>query len=469
MANVKNIYSRTVTVKPAQSAFENNSPNHIGVQFYDLEERAEPSPVTIDEIRNRVKDIPGARITITEQDQGPPIGIPINIEISGDNVDVLGRIAHEVRQVLEKIPLVRDIRDDYITGSPTIKVRIDRQKAAILGLSTNTIGFALKVAFNGIKVSTFREANEDYDITVQLSEADRKNTDILRELLLPTAQGLVPLSTIASFEVTGGLGQINRINHQRVVTVKANVDEKKVPGPVVRAQAEALLAQFPIPPGYSIRFTGELDMQKEAEDFLGKAFMAAVFLIILILVTQFNSISQALIIITSVILSLGGVFLGLTAMQFPFSIIMTGVGVISLAGVVVNNAIVLIDYTNRLRERGMATKDAIIAAGCTRLRPVLLTAVTTILGLMPMVTGISYNFRKMEIAWFSESTQWWSSMASAVIFGLALATLLTLVVVPTLYSIVYTTSRAAERGVRGIRKAYWAPFYRLTGTSPEQE
>lgn len=467
--NVKNIYSRTVAVKPAQSAFENNSPNHIGVQFYDLEERVEPSPLTIDEIRKRVENIPGARITITEQEHGPPTGVPINIEIAGDNVDVLGRMAHEVRKVLEKIPLVRDIRDDYITGSPTVKVRIDRQRAAMLGLSTNVVGFALKVAFNGIKVSTFRESDEDYDITVQLPEAERRKTDILRELLLPTSEGLVPLSTIASFEVTGGLGQINRINHQRVVTVKANVDEKKVPGPVVRAQAEKLLAQFPIPPGYTVRFTGELDMQKEAEDFLEKAFGAAIFLIILILVTQFNSISQPFIIMTSVILSLGGVLLGLTVMQFPFGIVMTGVGVISLAGVVVNNAIVLIDYTNRLRERGMSTKDAIIAAGCTRLRPVLLTAVTTILGLLPMVTGISYNFHKMELALISESTQWWGSMAGAVIFGLALATVLTLVVVPTLYSIVYTTGRTAEKGIKMIRRAYWAPFYRLTGTSPKQE
>ncbi|MBN1848452.1 MAG: efflux RND transporter permease subunit [Deltaproteobacteria bacterium] len=469
MMNVKNIYSRVVAVKPAQSAFENSAPSHLGIQFYDLEERVEPSPVTVDEIRKRVENIPGARITIMEQEQGPPTGVPINIEISGDNVDVLGRMAHEVRRVLEKIPLVRDIRDDYITGSPTVKVRIDRQRAAMLGLSTNIVGFALKVAFNGIKVSTFRESDEDYDITVQLSEADRRNTDILRELLLPTPDGLVPLSTIASFEVTGGLGQINRINHERVVTVKANVDEKKVPGPVVRAQAEKLLTQFPIPPGYSIRFTGELDMQKEAEDFLAKSFAVAIFLIVLILVTQFNSISQPFIIMTSVILSLGGVFLGLYVMQFPFGVVMTGVGVISLAGVVVNNAIVLIDYANKLRERGMRTRDAIIAAGCTRLRPVLLTAVTTILGLLPMVTGVSYDFHKTQIAWSSESTQWWGSMASAVIFGLALATVLTLVVVPTLYSIAHTTGRTAEKGVKAVKKAYWAPFYRLTRTSPEEK
>ena len=161
--------------------------------------------------------------------------------------------------------------------------------------------------------------------------------------------------------------------------------------------------------------------------------------------------------------------MGLAIMEKPFGIIMTGVGVISLAGVVVNNAIVLIDYTNRLRDRGMDTREAIIAAGCTRLRPVLLTAITTILGLLPMVTGIAYNFHEMELSTVSESTQWWSSMASAVIFGLALATILTLVVVPTLYSLVHTSSRAAERGIKALHRAYWRPFYRLTGTSPMEE
>ncbi|MFC1867568.1 efflux RND transporter permease subunit [Thermodesulfobacteriota bacterium] len=469
MADVKHIYSKTVAVKPGESAFENNSPNHIGVQFYDLKERIEPSTFTIDEIRRRIKNIPGAQINITEMEHSPPTGAPINIEIAGDNFHVLGRMAHEITKVLEKIPFVQDIRDDYVSGSPTVEVNIDRQKAAMLGLSTNTVGFALKVAFNGIKVSTFRESDEDYDITVQLSESDRKKTDILRELLIPTPQGLVPLSTIAKFEVTGGLGQINRIDHGRVVTVKANVDETKIPGPVVRAEAEKMLAEFPIPPGYKIQFTGEQDEQKESEEFLKKAFAAAIFLIILILVTLFNSISQPVIIMTSVILSLGGVLLGLTVMGFPFGVIMTGVGVISLAGVVVNNAIVLIDYTNRLRQRGMHTKEAIIAAGCTRLRPVLLTAITTILGLLPMVTGISYDFHEMKMSWISDSTQWWSSMAISVIFGLALATVLTLIVVPTLYSLVYTTARASERGVKSVRRAYWAPFHRLTGTSPEQE
>jgi len=469
MANVKHIYSRTVAVIGGSSAFESNSPNHIGIQFHDIEDRVEPSTRTVEEIRGRVKDIPGAQITVAEQEEGPPTGAPINIEIVGDSFLVLGRIAQQVRNVLEKIPFVQDVRDDYIPGSPTVEMRVDRQKAAILGLSTDIIGFALKVAFNGLKVSTFREGDEDYDITVQLPESDRKVTDILRELLIPTPQGLVPLSTVTTFEIGGGLGQVNRIDHERVVTVKANVDEEKVPGPVVRAQAEKLLADFTLPPGYKIRFTGEFEFQQEAQAFLSKAFAAAVLLIILILVTQFNSISQPLIIMTSVVLSLGGVFFGLSVMRLPFGIIMTGVGVISLAGVVVNNAIVLIDYTNRLHQKGLHFREAIIAAGCTRLRPVLLTAITTILGLLPMVTGIAYNFHEMEISWVSESSQWWRAMASAVIFGLALATILTLVVVPTLYSLVYSTSCAAERSVKRIRRAYWAPFHRLTGTAPDEE
>jgi len=318
-------------------------------------------------------------------------------------------------------------------------------------------------------VSTFREGNEDFDITVQLSREDRKATDVLRELLIPTGDGLVPLSTIAKFEITGGLGEINRINHERVVTITANVDEQHVPSAVVRAEAFTILDKLKLPPGYKIRLTGEQQEQDEAQAFLTKAFAAALFLIMLILVTQFNSVLQPLIILTSVILSLGGVFLGLSVMEFPFGVVMTGVGVISLAGVVVNNAIVLIDYTNRLHGRGMRFRDAIVSAGCTRLRPVLLTAVTTILGLLPMVTGVAYNFRKMEMSWISESTQWWSSMASAVIFGLALATILTLIVVPTLYALIYTSSLAVSRWIKAVGRVYWAPFYRLTGSEPDED
>ncbi len=470
LSDIQYIFSRAVSVQGGGvSLFEDNSPNRIGVQLYELKERNSSSYKNIEIIRERIKNVTGGEITIAEEEEGPPTGSAINIEISGDNPTVLGEITHEVRSKLENMPYVYDVRDDYVSGSPTIKVHVDRQKAAMLGLSTNTIGFVLKVAYNGMKVSTFREDNDDYDITIQLGEDERKNTDILRELLIPTTSGLIPLSTIAKFEVTGGLGQINRKNDERIVTVKANVDEDKIPGAVVRKEAEKQLAHFNLPPGYNIKFTGEEDMQKEAEEFLSKAFLIAVFLVIIILVAMFNSILQVTIIMISVLLSLGGVFFGLTVMNYPFGIIMTGVGVISLVGVVVNNAIVLIDYTNKLCERGMEVREAIIAAGCTRLRPVFLTAITTILGLIPMVTGVSYDFHIMEIAWMSESSQWWTSMAIAVIFGLAIATVLTLVVVPTLYSLTHTSSLAFKRGRQRLKRAYWAPFYRLTGIRPEDD
>ncbi len=434
IANIEHIYAKSVVTSGPGMMFDPNAPNHVGIQFIDLEDRVRASSESMEMIRERVKNIPGAKITVAEREEGPPTGAPINIEIAGDDFEILGRIAKTIREMIANIPFVVDIRDDYVEGTPTVRVRLDRQKAALFGLSTANIGTALKTAYNGLEVSTYREGDEDYDITVQLSDSNRRVTDVLRELMLPTPSGkLVPLTTLARIEFAGGLGDIVRINHERVVTVKANVDENKIPGPVARAQAEELLKSFPMPPEYRITFTGEFEFQKESEEFLSKAFAIALFLIFLVLVTQFNSVAQPFIIMTAVILSLGGAFLGLTVIRSPFGIIMTGVGVISLAGVVVNNGIVLVDYINKLRKRGFELRDAVMAAGATRLRPVLLTAITTILGLLPMVTGVSYDFHNLSISWVSESSQWWRSMAIVVIFGLMVATFLTLVVVPVLY------------------------------------
>jgi multidrug efflux pump len=464
IANIESIYMRGTVASGGGSSFSANTPNHIGIRFIDLQDRARSTQKDVEEIRQRIQYIPGGELTIAKEEEGPPTGAPINIEISGDNFTVLGEIAKRVKDILETIPHVEDVRDDFVEGIPSVEVNIDRQKAALFGMTTNMIGFALKSAYNGLEVSSFREGDEDYDITVQLSQSDRKVVDVLRELMLPTPSGeLVPLSTIAEVSFGGTIGNINRINNERVVTVKANVDETKIPGPVARAEAEKFLAKFPLPPGYKAKFTGEFEFQQESQDFLTKAFLVALLLIFLILVSMFNSISQPFIIMTSVILSLGGAFLGLTLFAQPFGIIMTGVGVISLAGVVVNNAIVLLDYTNKLRERGYELRDAVISAGATRLRPVLLTAVTTILGLIPMVTGVSFDFHTMSISWVSESSQWWRSMAVVVIFGLMVATFLTLMVVPTLYYLFEQASDFRQRLVDRVRTIYWKPYPYLAG------
>jgi multidrug efflux pump len=304
-------------------------------------------------------------------------------------------------------------------------------------MTTSAIGSALKTAYNGLDVSTYYDGDDDYDIVVKLAESNLQVADVLHKLMIPAPTGeLVPLTTLASIEYSGTIGDIVRKNHGRVVTVKANVDESKITGTIARMHAQKILNSIELPPGYKYKFTGEDESQQESQDFLSKAFLMALFLIFLILVTLFNSVVQPVIILTSVILSLGGAFWGLAVINSPFGIIMTGVGIISLAGVVVNNAIVLIDYTNKLRAAGMSIRNAVIAAGATRLRPVLLTAITTILGLLPMVTGISYDFHIWALSTASESSQWWRTMAIVVIFGLMIATILTLVVVPTLYSLI---------------------------------
>ncbi len=456
--NIEHIYA-TAKQNAGSSLFSEYSDNRLGIQFVDYEDRKTPSAEDVDRIRERIKDIPGARITVAEEAGGPPTGAPINIEISGDDLRMLGEIARQVRNVVARIPFVEDVTDDYMDALPSVRIDIDRQKAAMFGLSTNLIGFALKTAYNGLNVSTYREDGEDYDITVKFTEDDRKVTDVLHKIMIPSPVGqLVPLTTLATIRYAGSIGDINRINHERVVTVKAEVDESKVPGSVAKMQAERLLKDFELPPGVGLKFTGQHEHEKESKEFLSKAFMVAIFLIFLILVTIFNSVGQPLIILVSVVLSLGGVYLGLAVMRYPFGIIMTGVGVISLAGVVVNNAIVLIDYINKLRVRGMNLHDAIISAGATRLRPVMLTAITTILGLIPMATGISINFREMAVSLVSETSQYWKSMSIVVIFGLALATVLTLVVVPTLYSLFAEAPEFINSRYAVIKRWYWRPF-----------
>jgi multidrug efflux pump subunit AcrB len=472
LENIKYIYARSVAVPQAGSAFEPTTPNHVGIQFIDLEDRLTPSAETMEKIRKRIRNIPGGKVTLAEAEEGPPTGAPINIEISGTDFRVLGRLSRDIQKIIGRVPFVEDVRDDYIEGTPSVRVIVDRQKAALFGLTTDSIGFALKTGYNGLDVSTYREDDEDFDITVQLSDPDRRVTDILRELMVPAPGGtIVPLTTIAKIDYTGSLGDVTRINHERVVTVKANVDETKIPGPVARAQAEELLSEFPLPPGYGMKFTGEFEFQQESEAFLSRTFVIAVFLIGLILVTMFNSVTQPFLIMTAVVLSLGGAFLGLIVIRSSFGIIMTGVGVISLAGVVVNNGIVLVDYINKLRKRGMNVHDAVVAGGATRLRPVLLTAITTILGLTPMVTGVSFDFHAWEISWVSESTQWWRTMAIVVIFGLMTSTFLTLVVVPALYSLIDSLGSGTTSMIAAARRLYWKPYGWLVGRPryPEED
>jgi len=415
--------------------------SNITLTFHDYEDRPRPSAEAIVDVRRALADIAGAEIEVQKQEEGPPTGAAVTVRIVGEDFRRLEEISEQAKQLIASVPGLVNLRSDHEATRPELAFHVDRRRAMLLGVNTAIVGNFLKTAVFGSKVGTYRQFNDEYDITVRLPVEQRENIDDLFRLHVPNAQGeAIPLSSLGEFAYTGGYGTIRRINQKRVVSLTGDAEGRL--STAVLADVQARLAKLDLPAGYQIRYAGEKEEQDEAQAFLSKAFVIALFLIVLILVAQFNTLIMPAIIMSTVILSLIGVLIGLLVCNMPFGVIMTGVGVISLAGVVVNNAIVLLHYTRLLQTRGMALIDAAIQAGTVRLRPVLLTAITTILGLIPMAVGISYDFHKMAWVTKSESSQWWSSMAIAVIFGLAFATLLTLVVLPTLY---VSLSRLSER------------------------
>lgn len=409
--------------------------SNVQIHFVDRHQRKMLSSEVVKQLRDDLQGIPGAEITVEKAEEGPPTGAAISLEISGDDFERIGELARQAREKIKNVEGVVDLKDNYIMAKPELKVKVDKEKAALLGLSVQQIGYTIRTAIQGAKAGVYRVGNDEYDVMVRMPEARRSEIDTLSRLRIASAGGFqTPLSSVADFEWDSGLGSVERVDERRTVTVTADVAEGFNANAVL-ARCQTVMGEFDMPQGYMYRFTGQNEEQEESTAFLSQAFVSAIFLIFLVLVMQFDSIILPFIILSSVILSLIGVFFGLVVTQMSFGIVMTGIGVISLAGVVVNNAIVLIDFIEKLRHDGRNLKEAVVEACSIRLRPVLLTAITTLLGLIPMATGISFDFRAMRFDVGSESSQWWGSMAVAVIFGLAVATVLTLGVVPTLYVI----------------------------------
>ncbi len=405
---------------------------NITLVFYDFAERQRPSTEIIAEIRKTIADIPGAEINVEGEEEGPPTGAPVTVRLIGEDFKVLERLSDQAYRTIAYVPNIVNLRSDLEATRPELAFIVNRRVAMLLGVNTATVGNFLKMAVFGTKVGTYRQYNDEYDITVRLPLAGRVDIDDLYRLRIPNLSGnSVPVSSLGRFEYQGGFGTINRVNQKRVVTITADA-EGRLSSEVLK-DVQKRLQEFELPNGYEIGYAGEKETEDESRAFLGKAFAIAILLIIFVLVIQFNSLKVPLIIITTVLLSLIGVLTGLLVCGLPFGIIMTGIGIIGLAGVVVNNAIVLLAYTRQLQQRGMDLVSAAAEAGVTRLRPVLLTATTTIIGLIPMAIGISYDFHTFTWATKSESSQWWRNMAVVVIFGLGFATVLTLVVAPSLY------------------------------------
>lgn len=417
------------------------------------------SAKVLSDIRNAMKGYPGVSIIVEKDHNGPPTGYPINLEIKGDDYHKLLATAKDITEFInnENVPGIEELKTNVNQNKPERKVIIDRKKAGQLGLSTGQIGSALREAIYGYDASTFKGVKDDYDIMVRFNKETRYDMSALmhQELLYRNTKGVlskIPIASVATTKDVSTFNGIKRKDLKRVITVYSNVLEGYNANEIVQTLTKKL-KRYELPKGITLAFTGEQEEMKKNMDFLTKALLIALALITLIIVGQFNSISKPLIIMMAVILSFIGVFLGLIVSGNDFVIMMTMMGIISLAGIVVNNGIVLIDYTQLLIDRrkkelnipqeNLLEKEEyyhlIVKGGKSRLRPVLLTAITTILGLIPLAIGLNIDFFAFftnydtTIYMGGDNTLFWGPLAWTIIYGLTFATFLTLVIVPVMF------------------------------------
>ena len=391
-----------------------------------------PADEILADIRDKTADLVGIVVETRKPDAGPPQGKPIFLEFSSRYYDRLKPAVETMRAVLEDHEAVINIEDSLPLPGIEWQVRVDRAEAARFGADVAVVGAMVQLVTNGIKIGEYRPDDSDDEIEIRVRYPDDARTlERLDELRIPTDNGLVPISTFVTRMPAQNVSEINRTDRKRTFTLQADVLPGYLPTDVI-AELEAMRPDIGIDPGVSMQFRGTIEDQQEDEAFLSRAMLMALSIMAIILVTQFNSIYQAGLILTAVVFSTGGVLLGHLIMGKPFGVIMSSVGVITLAGIVVNNNIVFIDTYNVLRQRGAAAYDAVIRTCAIRLRPVLLTTVTTIVGLLPMVLGVNINLIDREISIGAPSSQWWTQLASSVAGGLAFATLLTLYLTPSL-------------------------------------
>lgn len=412
---------------------------HVGsiqIEFLPFGERQGDTTELVKQIRRDIGTWPGAEVKVEREAMGPPTGAPVSIEIAGDDFDVLATLADNVKALIRDVPGLVDLQDNLEDARPELQLRVDRERAALLGLDTATIGRFMRTAVNGEPVSKFRAGEDEYDITVRLPAEQRRSSDLLLQATISNKDGFrIPLASVATMTYEGGRGQIMRKNLRRVITVTGNRQDRGVDK--ILGDVKKRLAGMELPKGYAISYSGDTKDMDEASAFLGKAFCVALALITMILIMEFNSVVLPTIIMISVILSMAGVLWGLLTTGMRFGVIMTGIGVISLAGIVVNNGIVLIDCIRQRILQGAPVAEAIIIGGRLRLRPVLLTAICTVIGLFPMAVGWSLDIHTWppHFTMSSETGDWWAPMAVAVIYGLSLATLLTLIQAPVMFSL----------------------------------
>ncbi len=425
---------------------------YIDIVYQDYEERTTSPFKTMKWMADSLpKLVPGWKVHVVKQESGPPAGKPVELEISGDDYRELSRLAENVSAVLQEVPGLANVNHDYDPARPEIRIDVDREHAKALGFSTLDVASAVRGAIYGTEAAKYRVGRDEYKIMVRLAPQSRENLNGLNEIALSSGGRKASLSSVAVITQGADIASIRHVDGRRTIQVWAELapgwkDEGKP-----KAAAAAAIKKVSPAPGYTVApGSGNRD-QAESQEFLVKAFFIAMGLVFLVMVFQFNSLFQPFLILIGIAISLGGVFWGLLIVngfnalfnfiarsgtppnEVTFAILMSGVGIIALAGVVAKNGIVLIDFMNKLRKEGKPLREAVIEGGATRLRPVLLTAFTAMIGLLPIATGVGFDFLHLNVVTRSESSQWWAPMAWPIFWGLLFNTLLVLIVTPTFY------------------------------------
>ncbi|MFT6606599.1 MAG: multidrug efflux pump [Halocynthiibacter sp.] len=427
---IRSVYARTG--KNSQSGEE--VIGTIQLEFDEWDRRRTAAEISED-IRTEMAEVAGIDVQVQTQSNGPTSGKPVSMDVISNNPILQAATVQTLRDAMDRIGGFTDVTDSRPLPGVEWSIVVDRSEAARSGADVALLGQAVQLLTRGITVADYRpdDSDSEVDIRIRFPAAERTLAE-LEALRVPTSAGLVPISNFVAFEPAPRSGTITRIDQQRVLSIGANV----APGVLVNDQIlalKAVIAQTELPEGVEISFGGEAEDQAESMQFLMGAFLAAIGLMFAILLVQFNGFWQAFVVMSAIVFSVAGVLLGLMVTGRPFGVVMGGIGVIALAGIVVNNNIVLIDTYNDLKRAGASPYEAALRTGAQRLRPVLLTSITTALGLMPMVIGLNINFFTREIVYGAPSTQWWTELSSAIAGGLVVATVLTLLVTPAMLMI----------------------------------
>ena len=449
----------------------------IQVNFVEFEKRHGVSTEPyLDAIRAELKGIPGAEITVTQESSGPPTEPPVNIEIQGEDFDKLIKTAVGLKNYLDaaQIPGIEELKMDVDLQNPELTLTIDRDRALIEGVSSAQVGMQLRTALFGKEISKIKDGKEEYKIQLRNEATQRKNLVDLLNMRLSfrdmAAGGMVkniPISSLVKVEPTSTLGSVKRKNQKRQIQLRSNVLLTQGYNPTA---VNAVIAQYignfkGIADGVTVKQTGENEQQLETVAFLGKALIIALMLILFTLVLQFNSISKSVIILTEIIFSIIGVLLGFSIFGMKVSGVMTGLGIVGLAGIVVKNGILVIEFADELRARGYKTREAVVQAGKTRIIPVMLTALAAILGFIPIAVGFNINFVTLfselnpHIFFGGDNVAFWKPLSWTLIFGLIFAFFMTLFIVPAMYLI-------AERLRRPMRRHFGGKWISMLGIPP---